>query len=69
MSKLILKAYIIISIHSIISKILIIKTSSLRLAKRQNAEITYVNEQFCCKRNEKISVFLQTLHISFWRHY
>ena len=46
------------------------KTSSLRparlrqsgeLAKRQKAEFTNVNEHFCCKRNEKIGVFLQTL--------
>jgi hypothetical protein len=38
------------------------KTSSLRLAKRQKAEFTYVNEHFCRKRNEKIGVFLQTLN-------
>ncbi|HNW89912.1 MAG TPA: hypothetical protein PKN48_09635 [Bacteroidales bacterium] len=37
------------------------KTSSLRLAKQQKAEFTGVNEHFCCKRNEKIGVFLQTL--------
>jgi hypothetical protein len=37
------------------------KTSGLRLAKRQKAEFTNVNEHFCCKRNEKIGVFLQTL--------
>jgi len=38
------------------------KTSSLRLAKRQKAEFTGVNEHFCCQRNEKIGVFLQTLY-------
>ena len=39
------------------------KTSSLRLAKRQKAQFTDVNEHFCRKRNEKIGVFLQTLTI------
>jgi len=34
----------------------------LRLAKQQKAEFTDVNEHFCCKRNEKIDVFLQTLN-------
>ena len=37
------------------------KTSSLRLAKQQKAEFTDVNQHFCCKRYEKIGVFLQTL--------
>ena len=40
------------------------KTSSLRLAKRQKAQFTDVNEHFCRKRNEKIGVFLQTLNSS-----
>ena len=38
------------------------KTSSLRLAKRQKTQFTDVNEHFCCKRYEKIGVFLQTLN-------
>jgi hypothetical protein len=39
------------------------KTSSLRLAKRQKAQFTEVNEHFWRKHNEKIGVFLQTLCI------
>jgi len=42
------------------------KTSNLRLAKRQKAEYTGVNEHFCRKRNEEIFVFLQTLFIIFF---
>ncbi len=40
------------------TRVCIKKTSSLRLAKRQKAEFTGVNEHFCYKPNEKNWRFL-----------